>query len=107
MAGWPGNYNESVVKYAGGHIGRIILEVKIYEESEFERIHGEGKGTKEKDHGQFSLFIIVDNLPSLLLVRSLVDSPGQLLATGNHCFYSWIHCPSHWPGVWGFEKPSL
>lgn len=52
MAGWSGRYKESVVKYAGGYTGRIILEVEIYEESEFERIHGEGKRTKEKDDGQ-------------------------------------------------------
>lgn len=64
----------TVVKFAGGHIGRIILEVKICEESEFERIQGEGKMSGKKGHGQFALFIIFDNLPSLLLVRSLVDS---------------------------------
>lgn len=101
MAGWPGRYNESVVKFAGGHIGRIILEVKISEQNEFKRIHGEGKRTKEKGHGQFALFIIVDNLPSFLLGRRLVDSLSAsswpTFRNWKSLFYSWIHCLSHWP----------
>ena len=37
-----------MIKFAAEHIGRIILEVKIYEESEFEGIYGERKRAKEK-----------------------------------------------------------
>ena len=75
-----------MVKFAHGHIGRINLEVKTCEKSEFEKIHGEAKMNRAKGHGQFALFIIFDNLPSLLLVRSLVNS---LRVSSWPTFSSW------------------
>lgn len=74
MTHWPRKDNESMAKFAGRHIERIILKVKIYE-NEFERIHGEGKRAKQsKRSWTCCFFIIFYNLPSFLLVSSLVDS---------------------------------
>lgn len=110
MAVWPGGDNVSMVKFAGRHIGRIIFKVIIHEEGEFKRIHGEERGTKkEKGQGEVVLFIIFDNLPSLLLGRILVDSLRVFFwpTVGNwkSLFLSWTHGPSHWPGIWGSDKP--
>ena len=48
--------------------------MKIYEESEFEKTHGEGERGKENKRSQAGCFVIFDSLPFLLLVRSLVAS---------------------------------
>lgn len=75
MTHWPGQDNECMVKSAGRHIERIILKVKIYEENEFERMHGEGKRAKDSKRSRTCcFFIIFYNLPSFLLLSSLVDS---------------------------------